>query len=71
MNASRPSEHPPVRRENAKPFRWDHRLQIQNPFIVHFSFMHMHTFICIVHVCICAVVHIYAHTYHGCICKDT
>ena len=28
-NASRPSEHPPVRGENVKTFRWDHRLQIQ------------------------------------------
>ena len=28
MNPSRPSEHPPVRGENAKTFRWDHRLQI-------------------------------------------
>ena len=27
MNASRPSEHPPVRGENVKTFRWDHRLQ--------------------------------------------
>ena len=27
---SRPSEHPPVRGENVKTFRWDHRLQIQN-----------------------------------------
>ena len=30
LNASRPSEHPPVRRKNVKTFRWDHRLQIQN-----------------------------------------
>ena len=29
LNASRPSEHPPVRGENAKTFRWDHRLQTQ------------------------------------------
>ena len=28
LNASRPSEHPPVRGENVKTFRWDHRLQI-------------------------------------------
>ena len=27
LNASRPSEHPPVRGENVKTFRWDHRLQ--------------------------------------------
>ena len=36
LNASRPSEHPPVRGENVKTFlrtRWDHRLQIQNLFI--------------------------------------
>ena len=26
LNASGPSEHPPVRGENAKTFRWDHRL---------------------------------------------
>ena len=26
MDASRPSEHPPVRGENVKTFRWDHRL---------------------------------------------
>ena len=31
MNASRPSEHPPVRGKYVKTFsRWDHRLQIQN-----------------------------------------
>ena len=29
MNASRPYEHPPVRGENVKTFRWDHRLQRQ------------------------------------------
>ena len=28
LNASRPSEHPPVREKNVKTFRWDHRLQI-------------------------------------------
>ena len=33
LNAPRPSEHPPVRGENVKTFRWDHRLQIQNLFI--------------------------------------
>ena len=34
MNASRPSEHSPVRgRRNVKTFRWDHRLQIQNLFM--------------------------------------
>ena len=32
-NAPRPSEHPPVRGENVKTFRWDHRLQIQNLFM--------------------------------------
>ena len=32
MNASGPAEHPPVRGENVKTFRWDHRLQIQNLF---------------------------------------
>ena len=26
-NASRPSEHPPVRGENIKTFRWDHKLR--------------------------------------------
>ena len=30
LNASRLSEHPPVRGENVKTFRWDNRLQIQN-----------------------------------------
>ena len=33
QNAPRPSEHPPVRRENVKTFRWDHRLHIQNLFM--------------------------------------
>ena len=33
LNAPRPSEHPPVRGENVKTFRWDHRPQIQNLFI--------------------------------------
>ena len=33
QNAPRPSEHPPVRGENVKTFRWDHRLQIQNLFM--------------------------------------
>ena len=28
LNVSRPSEHPPVRGENVKTFRWGHRLQI-------------------------------------------
>ena len=26
LNASGPSEHPPIRGENVKTFRWDHRL---------------------------------------------
>ena len=30
LNASRPSEHPPVRGENVKTFRWDHRLRRPN-----------------------------------------
>ena len=30
LNASRPSEHPPVKGENVKTFGWDQRLQIQN-----------------------------------------
>ena len=34
LNASRPSEHPLVRGENVKTFRWDHRLQKQNLFMV-------------------------------------
>ena len=34
LNAPRPSEHPPVRGKNVKTFRWDHRLQIQNLFMV-------------------------------------
>ena len=34
MNASGPAEHPPVRGENVKTLRWDHRLQIQNLFVV-------------------------------------
>ena len=33
QNASRPSGHPPVKGENVKTFRWDHRLQIQNLFM--------------------------------------
>ena len=33
LNASKPSEHPPVRGENVKTFRWDHRLQIQILFV--------------------------------------
>ena len=33
LNTSKPSEHPPVRGENVKTFRWDHRLQIQNLFM--------------------------------------
>ena len=33
MNASGPAEHPPVRGENIKTFRWYHRLQIQNLFV--------------------------------------
>ena len=33
QNTPRPSEHPPVRGENIKTFRWDHRLQIQNLFM--------------------------------------
>ena len=32
LNASRPSEHPPVRGGNVKKFRWDHRLHRQNLF---------------------------------------
>ena len=36
MNASRPFEHPPVRRKNVKTFRWDHRRQIQNLFMVQY-----------------------------------
>ena len=32
LSASRPSEHPPVRRENVETFRWDHRLQRPNLF---------------------------------------
>ena len=34
LKAFRPSGHPPVRGENVKTFRWDHRLQIQNFFMV-------------------------------------
>ena len=33
LDASRPSEHPPVRRKNVETSRWDHRLQIQNLFM--------------------------------------
>ena len=33
MNASRPSEHPPVKGKNDKTFRWDRILQIQNLFM--------------------------------------
>ena len=33
LNAPSPSEHPPVKGENVKTFRWDHhRLQIQSLF---------------------------------------
>ena len=35
LNASRPSEHPSLRGgKKVKTFRWEHRLQIQNLFIV-------------------------------------
>ena len=30
LNASKPSEHPPDRRENVKTLRWEYRLQRQN-----------------------------------------
>ena len=30
LNASRHSEHPPVREKNVKTFKWNHGLQIQN-----------------------------------------
>ena len=33
LYASRPSEHPPVRGENVKTFRWEHRLQRHNLFM--------------------------------------
>ena len=33
LNAPRPSEHPPVRGENVKTFRWDNTLQRQNLFM--------------------------------------
>ena len=33
LNASRPSEHPPVKEKNVKTFRWDHGLQRQNLFM--------------------------------------
>ena len=33
QNASRLSEHPPVRGKNVKTFRWDHRVQIQDLFV--------------------------------------
>ena len=33
LKRNRPSEHPPVRGENVKTFRWDHRLQRQNLFM--------------------------------------
>ena len=33
LNAPRPSEYSPVRGENVKTFRWDHRLPIQNLFM--------------------------------------
>ena len=33
LNASKPSEHSPVRRKNVKTFRWDHRLQRPNLFM--------------------------------------
>ena len=38
LNASRPSEHPPVRGKNVKTFsRWDHRLQIQKTLFIAFA----------------------------------
>ena len=37
LNASRPSEHPPVRGENVKTFRWDHRLQINTKYLMGFK----------------------------------
>ena len=33
LNASRPSDHAPVRGGNIKTFRWDHGLQRQNLFM--------------------------------------
>ena len=33
LNASRHSEHNPVKGGNVKTFRWDHRVQIQNLFM--------------------------------------
>ena len=39
LNASRPSEHTSIRGGNVKTFRWDHRLQIQNLFLVFKRFL--------------------------------
>ena len=36
LNAFKPSEHPPVRGQNVKTFRWDHRLRRQNLFMLSF-----------------------------------
>ena len=36
LNAFKPFEHPPVRGENVKTIRWDHRLQRQNLFMLSF-----------------------------------
>ena len=38
MNASRPSEHPPVRGVNVITFRLDHGLQVQNLFCYHIGY---------------------------------
>ena len=53
LNASRPSEHP-VRGENVKTFRWDHRLQILSfpgMCILLFLFLSLCRFLCVFLFC--------------------
>ena len=64
MNASRPSEHPPVRGGNVKTFRrWDHGLQRQNVFLMVFKrvgfddiIIVLYCYYCIVLYCIVCIV---------------
>ena len=56
QNASRPSEHPPVRGKNVKTFRWDHRLQRQNLFMTFNRDPQRGSSIVVVsHMCVCVV----------------
>ena len=44
LNASRPSEHHPVRGGNVKMFRWDHRLQKKQNLFMAFKLLLFHRF---------------------------